>query len=47
MFQGDGCSGGGGGDGCSRGIGVLGDGCLGGWEFHNSFHNTKVTSVFR
>ena len=21
------------GDGCSRGMGVLGDGCLGGWEF--------------
>ena len=26
----------GGGDECSRGMSVLGDGCLGGWEFHNS-----------
>ena len=24
------------GDGCSRGMSVLGDGYLGGWEFHNS-----------
>ena len=24
------------GDECSRGMSVLGDGCLGGWEFHNS-----------
>ena len=33
VFQGDGSSRG---DECSRGMGVLEDGCLGGWEFHNS-----------
>ena len=26
------------GDECPRGMSVLGDGCLGGWEFHNSLH---------
>ena len=30
------------GDECSRGVSVLGDGCLGGWEFHNFPQNWLI-----
>ena len=31
------------GDECSRGMSVLGDGCLGGWKFLLPFYSTSFT----
>ena len=33
------------GDECSRGMSVLGDGCLGGWDFHNSVEKHGIDNI--